>query len=1175
MKEARCFWGGVRGLILAMGFTTFALTGEDSSGQPGSSPAGQSSGQDLARSFLNPPRSAGPSAYWAWMNGVVDLPQLTRELEEFKEKGLSGVYIFDVGARDPAGVVPEGPSFLGPESMKAIGHAIREATRLGLEVGILTSSSWNSGGPWIEPRHASMGLYHSQISAKGPARFSQVLPFPAVPENIPRRPDGLPAYFRDVAVLAVPRFRELPGHEFLFELAPPGIHTVDRVVLYNTQSDDAKRYGSLHLFAKDFAVEVSATTQESSAFREIVRGSLEPRVGPQEFRFDPTPARFVKLWILAGHNSRHDRVQLGEFEMMSVEGKNVAALYHSDGSRTGAKLLRFSSALGREGDWSAGNIHDGAKSGAHGSWSSEGSPQPVIPDVHSIVDGTDHLDGEGRLTWNVPPGEWTVLRYVCANTGQKLAIPSPNSQGLSIDHFNPEATRMHIQYILDKLRGELTSFENTTLRYLYSASYELRGSTWTPRFLEEFKSRCGYDMTLYLPVLTGMKLESEEASEAFRHDFRKVLGDLLVDAYYRTARELANRHGLLLVAEAGGPGPPLHQVPVDALKALGSLDIPRGEFWKEHNVWVVKETACAAHVYGQRIVQMEAFTSFRHWQDGPFDLKPIADRAFCGGANHFVFHTSPHTPPQAGRPGWVYHAGTHMGPSLVWWPQAKPFIDYLARCSSLLQQGLFVADVLYYYGDQGFNFVPPKHVDPSLGPGYDYDVTNAEVLLTRAKVRDGRIVLPDGMSYELLVIPDREDMNLEVLEKLVELIRDGATVVGRKPARSSGLREHPQRGERVRQLANRLWGPCDGKKIQENSFGKGKIIWGRSLREILRDRGIGPDFTYAGQREGTQLDFIHRRGSRGDLYFLWNQNARWEEVACVFRISGRVPELWSPVTGEMRNLGIYQSVPGGTRLRLRFPPSGSTFVVFRNPTGEDHLISLQKSGGRGIPDSAGIPPDFPPVEVLRGEGKGELELMAFQEGSYSLKTAQGKEISLSVAEIPAAREISGPWEVRFPEGWGAPARKIFPRLVSWTEDPQDGIKYFSGIATYSKEFDLSPEILGRDRVVFLDLGRLWAVADVTLNGAHLGVCWCPPFRLEITRALRPGRNRLEVEVANTWSNRLAGDARLPGEKRYCRTNITFARDFRISWKEAPLLESGLLGPVKLIFADRMNVKLPQ
>lgn len=910
--------------------------------------AATSGEDDLLEGFREPPLSARPSVYWAWVNGLTNKDRQTDELEEMKAKGIGGVYIFDVGAQDPQGIVPTGPAFMGPESLDAIGHTVREATRLGMDVGLVTSSSWNCGGPWIPPEYASMGLYHQQMTVTGPTRLDDPLPMPALPRKAPRGPDGKPAYVKDVAVLAVP-----------------------------------------------------------------------------------------------------------------------------------APL--------------------------------------VIESPEAIVDVTDRVDKDGHLDWDVPAGEWIIMRFVCANTGLSLRLPSPNSGGLAIDHFSAEATKFHFQYLLDKLHEELGDFKDTALKQMYVCSYELSGSTWTPDFLKQFQQRCGYDMTKYLPILAGCALKDHQAAQRFEHDYRKTLGDLLVDAFYRAGAELSNEHGLLLCAEAGGPGPPLHQVPVDALKALGALDIPRGEFWKEHNVWVVKETACAAHIYGKPQVDMEAFTSWRHWQDGPFELKAIADRAFCGGANHFTFHTSAHNPSATDRPGWVYHAGTHISPSIVWWPKAKPWIDYLSRCSYMLQQGLFVADVCYYYGDQGYNFVPPKHIDPSLGFGYDYDVTNAEVILTRMSVKDGRVTLPDGLSYELLVLPEREDIDLGVLKKIERMVKDGATVVGPKPTRSNGLANRAQRDAEVRKIADRLWGPCDGKSCKEHAYGKGKIIWGKRLREILKDRKIGPDFEVFTLRSDIQypLDYIHRRTPEADIYFVSNKGDRWEDGVFAFRISNKVPQLWMPDTGQVCACASGRDAEDTTQVRLRLAPYGSVFVVF---------------GEAG--ESAPV-----------------------------------------VDEVPASdegREIGGPWEVRFPAGWGAPALRRFEELISWTEVEEEGVKFFSGIASYHNEFHIDADELATDSRVFLDLGKVRFVAEVYVNGQSLGILWKPPFRVEITDAVKAGANELVVEVANTWSNRLVGDAQSPNGKKFCRTNIDKSLTFQVPWKETPLLESGLLGPVKLITAGALR-----
>ncbi|MCK4967112.1 hypothetical protein KAS50_08775, partial [bacterium] len=752
----------------------------------------------LSDGFLDPPTDVRPWAYWVWTNGNFNYSRMTYELEEMKAKGLGGYDIFDVGERyQETGVVPAGPAFLEKESLEAIHYAVREAERLGMGLGLITSSSWNAGGAWVKPEHANMALYPSEgIIVKGPAHISKTLPFPSFPDITPKRSDGMPVFYKDISVIAYPN-----------------------------------------------------------------------------------------------------------------------------------------------------------------------SEDKIVKDISSIIELTDRMDENGKLDWDVPEGEWVIVRFICTNTGKMLHSPSINSGGLVIDHFNPEATELHFQHIIDQLLSEMGSLRNTALKYLYLCSYEVRGISWTYNFQQEFIKRRGYDIIPYLPVLVGMTVQNKEVSERFYYDFEKTICDLIVDAHYGKATEMSNRYGLELCAESGGPGRP----PVEALKALGALDIPRGEFWYKHPCFLVKEIACAAHIYGKKIVDQEAFTSWLMWQEGPSDIKYLADLAFCEGMNKVTFHTSAHAPPESGVPGWVYWAGTHVDPNRVWWSKVKPFMDYLGRCCYMLREGLFVGDVCYYYGDQGFNFVPEKHIDPSLGYGYDYDVTNAEVINTRMKAKNGRIVLPDGMSYELLVLPDREDIDLDVLVKLEELVKGGITVVGRKPTKTNGLTGYPNRDEEVRKLADKIWGPCNGKDVKEHTYGRGKIIWGRTLREVLQERGIGPDFSFVSSSRETDLDYIHRRTDKEDIYFVINKNKTWETVEASFRVRHKVPELWLPDTGEIIKNPVYEFVEGGTNVLLNLPPQGTVFVVFRDKLREDHIVKISRDNLPVFPVSSEGSTDKCAIEVLTSE----------------------------------------------------------------------------------------------------------------------------------------------------------------------------------------------------------------
>jgi hypothetical protein len=1032
--------------------------------------------------------------YYMLLNGYVDRAHVEKELAEYARAGIGGICVFDVGARgDSKAQPPAGPAFLSPESVADLGHIIRTAGRHGMEVDLSVTSSWDMGGSWVKPEDASMTLVQSSVEVEGGRAVEMALPFPAVAAETPKDADGKPLFARDVAVIAIPSPERVDGYEFDFQLRPPLPHTVDRVVLY----------GEPARLPKNFTVSVSDTHPGGAAFRQVVKGSLAPRGGAQEFRFPPVKAKYVRLHILDSGPA-----ELAEFEVWSTRGENVNLNHRATRLKDSAQLLRYTSARGQLGAWAADNIHDGIKSGERGSWASGAGASLFVKNSKAVVDLTSKVDSQGRLRWDAPPGKWLIIRYVCVNTGERLKVPSPNSDGLATDHFNAGATRRYIGEVIRRLGG----LRKSALRDLYLASYEVRGQVWTPSFLEEFRKRRGYDFTPYLPVLNGGRVDDEQTTERVIFDFRKTQGELLVDAYYKAAVETAHAAGLTVESEAGGPGPPIHQVPVDALLAQGTVDSVRGEFWPDRMensaIWVVKETASAAHIYGKKRVHMEAFTTSNHWQEGPVDLKLSADRAFAEGMNHVVWHTSAHQPPVAGKPGWVYYAGTHLNMNLPWWPMAKGFLSYLARASFLLQQGQPVSDVLYYYGDQGYNFVLPKRVDSALGFGYEYDVVNADVLTRRLAVSGGKLALPEGVRYEVLVLPDREDIDLAVLRRIEALVREGATVIGRKPLRSSGLSGYPASDAEVQSLAAKLWGACDGVSTKQVGYGKGRVVCAMTPREVLAARGVGPDFRFESRAEGTQLDFAHRATGEAEIYFVHNKRPRSEELEAEFRVRGRQPELWDAATGEMRRVPDFESTPSGTKFTLKLAPEGSIFVVFRR---------------EGKPDPARRP----------------------------------------AAVTPLSSAVKGPWQVRFIDGPAAPAPIKLDSLRSWTAGADPNEKYFSGIAEYETEITVPPDWLGQGSRVWLDLGELWAVADVRLNGAGVGVVWKRPFEIDITTTARAGTNRLVVRVANNWVNRLVGDAQ-PGAVPVTRTNVTTTgAPSALQWRAVPLRDSGLLGPVLL------------
>ena len=957
----------------------------------------------LAIEFKNPPVIARPKALWDWVKGNYSLSQITKELEDAKAKGMGGFDIWDVGILvDPPNVVPAGPPFLGDESLHAIGHAIREGKRLGLEMGLITSSSWNSGGTWVKPEHGVMGLFESAVYVKSGEAFNGKISFPKLPEKYATRgapirkldTNGVPEYYKEVGVLAFP-------------------------------------------VRKD----------------------------------------------------------------------------------------------------------------------------SIISDASQIINLSHLMEKDGTLQWKVPQGNWQIVRYVCAPTGQPLVIPSPNSNGRMLDHFSAEAAKENIMYVINKLQKELGDIKTSGLKYLYVDSYEANSAAWTPLLPEEFKERNGYDLTPYLPALTGHIVVNEDITNRFLFDFKKTLSDLIIENHYAQSTKICKEYGLGFYAEAGGPGPPVHNVPFEDLKALGALTVPRGEFWgwsragkkQQEELQIIKGISSAAHIYNQTYVEAESFTSLSVWQEGLAELKPLADRAFCEGLNRIVYHTYPHTPPEGGSPGWVYNFGTLMYPHRAWWPLSGAFHNYLARTSYLLQQGNFVGDVAYYYGDKAPNFVKGKKIESSLGFGYDYDKINSDIILNRLNVVDGKFVLPHGQTYEVLVLPHEETIKPEVLQKLEEFVKAGGTVIGKKPSKSYRLHNHQDRDQQVIALADKLWSNCDSINIQEHPYGKGKIVWGKTIRQTLLENGIEPDFSFMSFNRGKDsVDYIHRKTLTEDIYFIRNIEKRAIDIDARFRIFGKQPEIWNPETGEITKQIIFNSTEDGVNLPLHLEAEGSIFVVFKKDNRQS-ITTVEDDEQKIIPE-------------IRNN-----KLIVFESGNYTLTHFKGQKSTVEVPKIPEPIQINGAWDVRFPKDWVKKAMTEFPSLISWTASDDEDIQHFSGVASYRKQFTLHN--IEKGQHVFLDLGTVKEVAEVYINGKKLGIKWHAPYRYDITKQVLEGSNYLTVEVANILSNRLTGDAKKEPKNKRTHSNVVKGKDaWDTPFEDLPLHESGLLGPVIIEFGQELIIK---
>ncbi len=1109
--------------------------------------------ESLHQGFTTPPPEARPRTWWHWTGGNITREGITKDLEWMAHTGIGGFMLFDVSLGVGQEIEDKKIVFT-PEWFELLRHATEEAERLGLEMTMHSSAGWSeTGGPWVRPEEAVKKLVWSEMHVKGGRPFSGRLPQPPSVigpiRDMPKSrgfgggaPVADPIYV-DARVIAYPTPEEESG---LQEQTPKtssnfgdfdaaalldeDLQTTTAIQKPTTEKPSWIQYEYVQpVTVRAFSLAMQPAFWASSAMRQgYVEVSNDGKTyktllalpGPQHdirglpvrtFAFPATTARFFRITFLPGagittvggpDGGRFADPSADFFEVMEARFHSTARVHRWEDKANFTPLFEF-----------------------------EAYPTPAIPESLAIpssgvIDLTDRLQADGTLVWEAPPGDWTILRMGYSLTGAQNSPAMPAGTGLEVDKLSGKHMESYYRGFTDRIKESLGDLYGKRLRYYLVDSYEADAQNWTDNILSEFERRRGYDPTPYLPALAGRVVESAEVSDRFLWDFRRTIADLLAEEHYEAFAKLAHAQGIQVYSEAAGISLPVIQ---DALLNKSKVDIPMGEFgmtqglgasseWRSAEElrqvhayrgagdrmnahWAdVREAASAVHIYGKKYVAAESWTGGGF--EAPADLQPIGDYWNTQGINRFIFHTSTHQPLDS-KPGNAM-VGAHFHRNITWAEQAGPFMDYVARNSYLLQQGQFVADIAYFLGESIPSAVPYwKNLTPLPPEGYDYDFINTEILLDHARVENGRLVLDSGMAYEVLVLPDSREMTLHVLEKIRQLVADGATVIGPKPLRSPSLQGFPAVDEKVRILANALWGDCDGELIFHQPYGKGNVYWRIGLEGILAEKQVSKDLEYTRPHFDTKINWIHRRSGDTDFYFISNQRNQREQVRIRFRVSGKKPEVWNPLNGQTAPV-TYTIEEGNTIVSLTLEAKESVFVVFGKPT---------------------------------------------EERSYRVPST----------EMQVIRQLTGPWQLQFMPDLGAPAQIRLDTLMSWTEHPTDGVKYYSGTATYTKTFTLTENELPSDASILLDLGKVRDLAEVFVNGQRIDLLWKVPYRTDITQALVPGENRLEVRVTNQWTNRIEGDRSLPDDEK-----ILSGSGFSFGPPQArPLAESGLIGPVVL------------
>ena len=1100
----------------------------------------QSKSDALKSGFENPPEGARPRVWWHWMNGNITKEGIKLDLEWMHRVGLGGFQNFDAALSTPK-VVDKRLAYMTPEWKDAFKYATILADQLGLEEAIAGSPGWSeSGGPWVPASQGMKKYVWSETLAEGGKPFTGTLAHPPsntgafqnlAIQDLLEAPEGskpIPQFYADIAVIAYRAAASDVPIESLHPKVTANAGTPDAARLSDGDLEKTTKLpippaGESAWIQYEFAEPqtiraITIVTKNVNMIAAMLAGitspekSLEASDDGQNFRaivklpdggasehtvsFPPVKAKFFRVVF---------KRTLAPPLPPWAEGLDLASM----GIRVGPPPTDYEIA--------ELVLHPGARVNRF----EEKAAFVPVPDLYEfatppvpsdeavaksdVVDLTSKLRADGTLDWTPPTGIWVILRFGYSLLGITNHPATAEATGLEVDKLNRGFVKNYMNTYLDSYKETVGAdyMGKRGIRYVINDSWEAGSQNWTDDMIAQFKKRRGYDPLPWMPVLTGQVMESAQASDQFLWDFRKTISDLIADEHYGQLEATLHERGMGHYGESHEEG---RAFVADGMEVKKFNEVPMSAMWtqtpgvnKEQYGYNAddRESASVAHIYGQNLAAAESLTAAAApWAWSPATLKPTADQELLNGINRFVIHESAHQPLVDKAPGLTLGPfGQWFNRNETWAEQAGPWVSYIARSSYLLQQGRFGADLIYFYGEDSNLTAIFEHKSPDVPAGYGFDYINADGLIHELKVADGRITTKSGMSYRVLGLdPYSQHMSLPVLRAIHKLVEDGAVVAGPKPTDDPSLADNQAE---FRKLNDELFGDGTG----EHKVGKGTVYAGQSLADVFNAVKVAPDFDYTKPESDTRILFVHRKLADRDLYFVDNRNDRDETVDASFRVTGKAPELWHPETGKSEPAS-YNIADGRTTVPLHLEPWGTVFVVFRKAT---------------------------------------------QATSRNLTKAVETELAM----------VDGSWNVNFQPERGAPPSITLDKLSSWSDNQDAGVKYFSGTGTYTKTIQAAADWFKKGAHLWIDLGDVKNLAEVTVNGKSLGIVWHAPYRVDATSALKPGANAVTIKVTNAWVNRLIGDEQ-PG----VTTKYTFA-DVKPYKANSPLLPSGLLGPVHL------------
>lgn len=1041
--------------------------------------------------FMSIPDSIQTSVYWYWLSDNISKEGVVKDLYAMKKVGINRAFIGNIALPStPSGKV----KIFSNEWWDILHTALKTATELNIEIGIFNSPGWSqSGGPWVKEEQSMRFLNSSEIKVTGPQKLNSKLVAPNKHfQRVSVIAYKVPAVFGKTYSSLKPKVSSIPMIEGLDKLTDGDTSTFAVLtntksvkITFETEKKATVRSIIIHAANKKVKAKAELFVKEGVNFRsikmfEINRSNFSLGVGfePNAPMVISVPETMSTAYQLVIYNIALTGV-LAEIEL----SENPKMESYPEKSL--AKMFQTPLPYWKDYMWDA---------------QPEISKELAI-DPKSVIDITKNLSADGTLNWSVPKGNWVIMQAGMTTTGVTNAPASPKATGLETDKMSKKHIEAHFDAFMGEIIRRIPAADRKTWKVVVQDSYETGGQNWTDGLVEKFTAKYGYSPIPFLPVLKGNVVGSRDQSDRFLWDLRRLIADKVSYDYVGGLRDVSHKHGLTTWLENYGHW----GFPGEFLQYGGQSDEIGGEFWSEGNLGNIENRAASscAHIYGKTKVSAESFTcSGKEYSRHPANMKQRGDRFFTEGINNSLLHVYIQQPDERA-PGVNAWFGNEFNRHNTWFNQMDMFVNYLKRTNYMLQQGNYVADVAYFIGED-----VPKMTgvcDPALPQGYSFDYINGEVIQTRVSVKNGKLVLPDGMTYRMLVLPKIETMRPELLAKIKELVLQGAVVLGPKPKYSPSMQGFPKADIQLQKMANELWGKVDGVNVKSAKVGKGMILSGMEMQEALDLIGVVPDFKLA---KNDSALFIHRSVAEGEIYFVSNQTNKTITINPEFRVTGKTPEFWSSVDASKRDLPVYKQNEKTTIVPLKLEAFESQFIVFRKNTSANANFDVAAN--------------FP----------------------------TGKTVA----------ELNENWTVSFDNAIRGPKNPVeFKTLTDWTLSENDSIKYYSGTAIYNKTIQMADIQLGKK--LMLNLGMLTSMAKVKVNGVDVGGVWTAPWQVDISSAVKSGSNLIEISVVNNWMNRLIGDQKLPVGQR-----PTYSPIIRYT-ANTPLQASGLFGPVKVIQLD--------